>query len=30
MGGMCMTAGAPCMGCAEKGYPDAFTPFVVR
>ncbi len=30
MGGACMTAGAPCMGCAEKGYPDAFTPFVVR
>jgi Ni,Fe-hydrogenase I small subunit len=30
MGGACMTAGAPCMGCTEKGYPDAFTPFVVR
>jgi Ni,Fe-hydrogenase I small subunit len=29
-GGSCMTAGAPCMGCTEKGYPDAFTPFVVR
>jgi len=28
IGGMCMTAGAPCMGCSEKGYPDAFTPFV--
>lgn len=30
MGGCCLTAGAPCMGCTEKGYPDAFTPFVVR
>jgi hydrogenase small subunit len=30
IGGFCMTAGAPCMGCTEKGYPDAFTPFVVR
>jgi hydrogenase small subunit len=30
IGGSCMTAGAPCMGCTEKGYPDAFTPFVVR
>jgi hydrogenase small subunit len=30
LGGFCMTAGAPCMGCTEKGYPDAFTPFVVR
>jgi len=30
VGGFCMTAGAPCMGCTEKGYPDAFTPFVVR
>jgi Ni,Fe-hydrogenase I small subunit len=30
LGGSCMTAGAPCMGCTEKGYPDAFTPFVVR
>lgn len=28
LGGFCMTAGAPCMGCTEKGYPDAFTPFV--
>jgi Ni,Fe-hydrogenase I small subunit len=28
IGGFCMTAGAPCMGCTEKGYPDAFTPFV--
>lgn len=30
IGGFCMTAGAPCMGCTEKGYPDAFTPFVTR
>jgi hydrogenase small subunit len=30
VGGFCITAGAPCMGCTEKGYPDAFTPFVVR
>jgi hydrogenase small subunit len=30
IGGFCTTAGAPCMGCTEKGYPDAFTPFVVR
>jgi hydrogenase small subunit len=30
VGGFCMTAGAPCMGCTEKGYPDAFAPFVVR
>ncbi|HEY5484691.1 MAG TPA: hypothetical protein VIK31_12950 [Propionibacteriaceae bacterium] len=30
VGGFCMTAGAPCMGCTEKGYPDAFTPFVAR
>jgi Ni,Fe-hydrogenase I small subunit len=30
IGGFCMTAGAPCMGCTEKGYPDAFVPFVVR
>jgi hydrogenase small subunit len=29
-GGMCITAGAPCMGCTEKGYPDAFVPYVVR
>ena len=28
-GGNCITAGAPCMGCTEKGYPDAFVPFVV-
>lgn len=27
-GGNCITAGAPCMGCTEKGYPDAFVPFV--
>ncbi len=30
IGGNCLTAGGPCMGCTEKGYPDAFTPFVVR
>lgn len=29
-GGYCVTAGAPCMGCTERGYPDAFTPFVTR
>lgn len=29
-GGFCVSAGAPCMGCTEKGYPDSFVPFVVR
>ena len=29
-GGNCIAAGHPCMGCTEKGYPDAFVPFVVR
>jgi hydrogenase small subunit len=29
-GGFCVTAGHPCMGCTEKGYPDAFVPFVNR
>jgi hydrogenase small subunit len=29
-GGNCVAAGPPCMGCTEKGYPDAFVPFVVR
>jgi Ni,Fe-hydrogenase I small subunit len=28
--GNCLTCGSPCMGCTEKGYPDAMTPFVVR
>lgn len=27
-GGHCTQAGAPCMGCTEKGYPDSFVPFV--
>jgi len=27
-GGHCTAAGHPCMGCTEKGYPDAFVPFV--
>jgi hydrogenase small subunit len=27
-GGHCTRAGHPCMGCTEKGYPDAFVPFV--
>jgi Ni,Fe-hydrogenase I small subunit len=27
-GGHCTTAGAPCMACTEKGYPDSFVPFV--
>jgi Ni,Fe-hydrogenase I small subunit len=30
IGGNCLTCGSPCMGCTEKGYPDAMTPFVVR
>jgi Ni,Fe-hydrogenase I small subunit len=30
VGGFCMTSGHPCMGCTEKGYPDAMTPYVVR
>ena len=29
-GGNCVAGGAPCMGCTEKGYPDAFLPFVAR
>lgn len=29
-GGNCTAAGHPCMACTEKGYPDAFLPFVVR
>lgn len=29
-GGNCIGAGHPCMACTEKGYPDAFLPFVVR
>jgi hydrogenase small subunit len=29
-GGHCITAGAPCMACTEKGYPDAFVPFVKK
>ncbi|MBS3956149.1 MAG: twin-arginine translocation signal domain-containing protein [Clostridiales bacterium] len=27
-GGHCTSAGHPCMGCTEKGYPDSFVPFV--
>ncbi len=27
-GGHCTRAGHPCMACTEKGYPDAFVPFV--
>ena len=27
-GGFCVTAGHPCMGCTEKGYPDAYVPFI--
>ena len=30
IGGFCITAGHPCMGCTENGYPDAFSPFVIR
>jgi hydrogenase small subunit len=26
----CVTAGHPCMGCTEQGYPDSVVPFVVR
>jgi hydrogenase small subunit len=29
-GGFCVSAGHPCMGCTEKGYPDSVVPFVVR
>jgi hydrogenase small subunit len=29
-GGNCTRAGHPCMACTEKGYPDAFVPFVAR
>lgn len=29
-GGFCISAGHPCMGCTEKGYPDSMVPFVVR
>jgi len=29
-GGHCTRAGAPCMACTEKGYPDSFVPFVKR
>jgi len=29
-GGNCVAGGAPCMGCTEAGYPDAFLPFIVR
>lgn len=29
-GGNCVAGGHPCMGCTEKGYPDAFLPFVIR
>lgn len=29
-GGNCVAGGHPCMGCTEKGYPDAFLPFLVR
>ena len=27
-GGHCTRAGHPCMACTEKGYPDAFVPYV--
>lgn len=30
IGSCCMSAGAPCKGCAEIGYPDSFVPFVNR
>ncbi|HET6351430.1 MAG TPA: hypothetical protein VFG89_04785 [Coriobacteriia bacterium] len=30
VGGHCTVAGYPCMACTEKGYPDAFVPFVKR
>jgi len=29
-GGHCTRAGHPCMACTEKGYPDAFVPFIKR
>ncbi len=28
-GGNCVAGGHPCMACTEKGYPDAFLPFVI-
>jgi len=29
-GGNCITGGHPCMGCTERGYPDAYVPFIAR
>ncbi len=29
-GSFCVSAGHPCMGCTEPGYPDSVVPFVVR
>ena len=29
-GGHCTKVGHPCMACTEKGYPDAFVPFVKK
>lgn len=29
-GGHCTKSGHPCMACTEKGYPDAFVPFVKK
>lgn len=29
-GGNCITGGHPCMGCSERGYPDAYVPFIAR
>lgn len=29
-GGFCVTGGAPCMGCTERGYPDAYVPFIAK
>ncbi|MBE0476344.1 MAG: hypothetical protein IBX62_04505 [Coriobacteriia bacterium] len=30
IGTNCLTAGHPCMGCTEKGYPDSFVPYIIR
>ncbi|MDZ4064907.1 MAG: hypothetical protein U1E22_09605, partial [Coriobacteriia bacterium] len=29
-GGFCVAGGYPCMGCTEKGYPDAYVPFITQ
>ncbi len=29
-GGNCITGGHPCMGCTERGFPDAYVPFIAK